>query len=149
MGKPKWFDQLTWSPAQQVQSLNVDLAPPGAGLYLFTKDKEPVTAKNALYIGKSDGARQTLRNRLGVYARRFKDYPGGRKSRHAAMELLAAYNRAHPERCFVRWAGVVVARELEGRLIELFDPDFNNKDEHRCGFSDDELLPDELLYVWP
>jgi hypothetical protein len=46
---------------------------------------------------------------------------------------------------YVRWAGVLAARDLEGTLIELFDPRLNNKDEHRNGFSDDELIPDDLL----
>jgi len=49
----------------------------------------------------------------------------------------------------VRWAGVVVARDVEGGLIELLDPRFNNRDEHRHGFGEDELIPDDLLYKWP
>lgn len=44
---------------------------------------------------------------------------------------------------------MVVARDLEGRLIELLDPQFNGKDEHRLGFSDQERIPDDMLYVWP
>lgn len=149
MAKPVWFGQLVWSEPVNVGALRPAAIPPGAGLYAFTKDAGEMTPGNVLYIGKADGARQTLRTRLQVYKRRLAAAPGGRKSTHAGLEKLAAYYGSRTGELFLRWAGVVVARDLEGRLIELFDPQFNGKDEHRFGFSDQERIPDDMLYVWP
>jgi hypothetical protein len=149
MEKPRWFDQLVWSGAHAIRDLDASIIPPGAGLYAFTTDAAALTARNALYVGKADGARQTLRTRIGAYLRRFAAYPAGRPSRHHGMEQLARYHREHAGMLYVRWTGVVVARDLEGSLIHLFDPRFNGKDEHRLGFADEELIPDALLYTWP
>jgi len=149
MDKPRWLGQLVWSPAQTIRNLDTTKILPGTGIYAFTSDSGALTAGNALYIGKADGARQTLRTRIGAYLRRFAAYPGGRPSRHRGMERLAQYYGTHAGLLYVRWTGVVVARDIEGSLIDLFDPRFNNKDEHRHGFADDESIPDDLLYTWP
>lgn len=65
------------------------------------------------------------------------------------MEKLAEYYATHAGNLYLRWTGVLVARDIEGSLINYFDPLFNSKDEHRHGFDDDELIPDDLLYTWP
>jgi hypothetical protein len=149
MSTPRWFGQLVWSQPAWIGSLEPSSIPPGAGLYAFTTDGGALTSGNALYVGKADGARQTLRTRLQVSLRRLAAAPGGKKSKHAGLEKLAKYHGSHAGDVYVRWTGVVVARDLEGRLIEMFDPRFNGKDEHRNGFSDNELLPDDMLYEWP
>lgn len=146
MLNPVWYSQLRWSAPELVHCLDEQTIPLGAGLYAFTNDPTQLGAHNALYVGKADGARQTLRTRLGAYRRRFAAYPSGKQSRHYGMERLAEYFHAHPNELYIRWAGVVVARELEGTLILMFDPRFNNKEEHRHGFADDELIPDAMLY---
>jgi|SRR5579871_2879525 len=147
--EPRWLNQLVWSQPELVHQLNTDRIPPGAGLYAFTRDGGLLSPLNVLYIGKADGARQTLRTRLAVYLRRFSLYPAGKPAKHAGMEQLAGYYSGAAKTLRVRWCGVIVAREIEGSLIHVFDPPFNNKDEHRLGFSDDELIPDDLLYTWP
>ena len=149
MDTPRWLNQLVWSPAYVIRDLDTNRIPPGAGLYAFSSDAATLSSKNALYIGKADGARQTLRTRIGVYLRRFAAYPGGRPARHHGMEQLARYYGTHAGLLYVRWTGVIVARDIEGSLIHLFDPLFNGKDEHRHGFADEELIPDALLYTWP
>lgn len=146
---PLWFGQLPWSSPTIFSALSPSSVPPGAGLYVFTRDAGSLTPGNTLYVGKADGARQTLRNRLGVYRRRFAAYPGGSKTTHAGLELLAEYYGSHAGELYIRWAGVIVARELEGSLIGLLSPEFNQKDEHRIGYADDELIPNEYLYSWP
>jgi hypothetical protein len=145
---PRWLGQLKWSQPHLVQRLDRKNIPPGAGLYAFTRDNGLLARANALYIGKADGARQTLRSRLAAYLRRFAVYPAGNPALHAGMEQLAEYYCKDKKSLYVRWCGVIVARDIEGSLIALFDPSFNNKDEHRLGFSDDELIPDDLLYTW-
>jgi hypothetical protein len=149
MDEPHWFNQLVWSQPELVQHLKTDRVHPGAGIYAFTRDKGLLSRVNALYVGKADGARQTLRTRLAAYLRRFSAYPAGKPAKHAGMEQLAQYYSSNKSSMCVRWCGVIVARDIEGSLIALFDPPFNNKDEHRLGFSDDELIPDDLLYTWP
>lgn len=143
MEVPRWYHQLRWSEPVLLTALNWADVPAGSGLYVFTRDMSPLSPANVLYVGKSDGARQTLRNRLGVYYRRLT---GGKPVKHAGCEDLYRYFRQAGEVLFVRWAGVVVARELEGTLLSLFDPPFNHRDEHRTGFADDELIPAEMLY---
>lgn len=145
MDMPRWYSQLQWSAPQRVLDLDPEAAPLGAGIYVYTENDLPLSPTNVLYVGKADGARQTLRSRIGVYLRRFRS-PTGKPSKHAGLEQLNGHFRTRPTALFLRWAGVVAARDVEGRLIELFDPDFNNKDEHRHGFADDELIPDEYLY---
>ncbi|TXC83633.1 hypothetical protein [Paraburkholderia azotifigens] len=148
---PIWFSQLTWrAPPIPVTHfvanlVKRDVIPLGAGIYIFSTNDQPLSAGNVLYVGKADGARQTLQRRLDVYFRRFAR-PGGKPSRHAGLELLNKMYREAPNALYVRWAGCVVAREIEGELIWIFDPVCNSKDEHRSGYDEDTLIPAEYLY---
>lgn len=147
---PAWYGQLKWSsPAYPVTEFVAGTRPhthivAGAGLYAFTSDPEALSPRNALYIGKADGSRQTLRSRLGVYIRRLRR-SSGTPSKHAGLELLNRHYMASPQALFVRWCGCILTREVEGGLIDLFDPLFNNKEE-RLGLDDDELIPEVYLY---
>ena len=49
-------------------------------------------------------------------------YPGGDPAKHAGMEQLAEYYSKNKKSMYVRWCGVIVARDIEGSLIALFDP---------------------------
>ena len=40
----------------------------------------------------------------------------------------------------------IVAREIEGSLIDLLEPCCNHKDEHRRWYGEDDLIPAEYLY---
>jgi excinuclease UvrABC nuclease subunit len=117
----------------------------GAGIYIFTSDDQALSPHNVLYVGKADGSRQTLRSRLRSYLRRFAK-TGGPPSKHAGKEELHEYYCSTPNALYLRWCGVVSARDIEGELIELFDPLFNHKNEHRRGFAHHELIPEDHLY---
>ena len=149
-GMPAWYGQLKWShPAVPVVDLvagarSTATIAAGAGLYAFTSDDQALSPRNALYIGKADGARQTLRSRLRVYVRRLRRV-NGRASKHAGLELLRDYFSGHPQALFVRWCGCILTRDVEGGLIDLLDPMFNGKDE-RLGLADDERIQDLYLY---
>ncbi len=148
---PAWFDQLSWRnppvPVIHFVTSIVDrsIIAAGAGVYVFTSDDQALSPTNVKYVGKADGAKQTLRSRLSVYFRRFAK-PNGKPTKHQGLEALLALYVANPNALFVRWAGCVVAREIEGSLIALFDPECNFKDEHRLGYDDDELIPADYLY---
>jgi hypothetical protein len=146
---PAWYGQLTWSHpiafSKFVSDTGTrDVVADGAGLYAFTMDPAALSPRNVLYVGKADGARQTLRKRIGVYERRLRR-PQGPPSKHAGLELLCARYVASPSSMFVRWCGCILTRDVEGGLIDLFDPPCNNKEE-RIGLDDDELIPDIYLY---
>jgi hypothetical protein len=143
--QPVWFDQLQWSPARLASAVTLGMLPDGAGLYAFTRDAGPLSSENTLYVGKADGARQSLRRRVGVYLAHFANAKSP-QSRHAGLRALKAYYLASPDALFLRWTGVVVARDLEGTLVAMLDPPFNGKDEHRMGFADDERIPEEMLF---
>ena len=121
------------------------MIPLGAGLYVFTRDRATLSPQNTLYVGKADGGKQTLKGRVSTYISLFRN-PKTPASNHAAKRKLLAYYIASPDRLFVRWTGVVVARELEGTLIAMLDPDFQGKDEHREPFFETGLIPEEMLY---
>ena len=142
---PRWYAQLVWSPARSTDEIISGNIPAGAGLYAFTRDRGILTPENTLYVGKADGGRQTLRSRLRTYLSYFKN-PQKPASNHAGKKDLVEYYKASPGSLFVRWTGVIVARELEGTLIDMLDPPFNHKDEHRFGFADDEEIPADMLY---
>lgn len=146
---PAWYRQLSWrNPPVPVVELVAGLQPmtivaEGAGLYVFTSDAADLSPRNVLYVGKADGDPNTLRQRLCVYIRRFSRPRG--PPIHAGGELLEQRYRARPQALHVRWAGVVVAREIEGSLIALFDPPCNVKEEPER-YADDELIPERYLY---
>lgn len=148
---PLWFAQLRWQdppiPVTHFVASMIDRAviPPGAGIYIFSTDNQALSARNVVYVGKADGARQTLQTRLGVYFRRFAR-PAGKPSKHAGLENLFALYQQAPNALYVRWAGCIVAREIEGDLISIFDPICNGKDEHHSGYDEDSLIPAEYLY---
>jgi hypothetical protein len=143
---PLWYPQLKWSQPHLVATIAQKDLPLGAGLYVFTRDGNiGLSDRNVLYVGKADGAGQTLQTRVGVYLRCLRS-KSDKLPRHAGLRDLVAYGRASAGALFLRWAGVVVGRELEGRLIQLFDPPFNHKEEHRIGYMDDELIPEFYLY---
>lgn len=148
---PCWFSQLQWcDPPVAVTHfvaniVSRELIPHGAGIYVFSTDDQALTATNVLYVGKADGARQTLRSRLGVYFRKFARQTC-KPSKHAGLECLCKTYQKTPNALFVRWAGCVVAREIEGELINIFNPACNAKDEHRYGYDEDEFIPAEYLY---
>lgn len=148
---PLWFSQLRWQdPAIPVthfltEKVGRDVIPAGAGIYVFSIDDQALSGRNVVYIGKADGAHQTLRSRLGVYFRRFAR-PGGKPSKHAGLEYLCKCYQQTPNALYVRWAGCVVAREIEGELISIFDPIYNSKDEHHSGYDEDSLIPAAYLY---
>ena len=116
----------------------------GSGLYAFTTNDQALSKGNVLYIGKTDGVRQSLRRRLGQYINRLSK-TGGPSSGHAGMELLAGYYAPPAKPLFVRWCGCTLTRETEGGLIDLFNPEFNGKSEG-CALSDDERIPAMHLY---
>lgn len=147
---PAWFTQLTWSEPVPVTrlvtgALDAGQIVAGAGLYVFSTDPAPLSPANVLYVGKADGARQTLRSRLGVYIRRLGRV-GGKASRHAGLEQIYHHHVATPHQLFVRWCGCLLTRDVEGGLIDLFDPPYNNKGE-RLTLDDDERIPDIYLYT--
>lgn len=147
---PAWYSQLQWKSPIPVVHLVTQLVPlssiaEGAGIYIFTRDDQALSRHNVLYVGKADGSKQTLRSRLKTYIRRF-GRNGGPSSKHPGKEDLHNYYCSAPNALFVRWCGVVSARGIEGELIDIFDPDFNHKEEHRRDFGHDELIPDDHLY---
>ncbi len=141
---PRWYSQLRWSSPHPIAVLNRSEIPPGAGIYAFTTNTAPLSKENVLYIGKADGAKQTLRTRLSVYFRHFAS--NRLTSEHSGLEDLARHYQQNPSRLYVRWAGCIMARDIEGSLIFRFDPIYNHKDEYRFGISDDELIPESMLY---
>jgi hypothetical protein len=139
---PRWFGQLTWSERHLVASLDKALLPLGAGIYVFTSSKAVPNRANALYVGKADGAMQTLRTRVGSYLSRFR---GGKPSTHGGKEDLLDYYFANPSRLFLCWAGCVMATDIEGGLIDSLEPPFNRRGE-TPGVAFDEKLPAWALY---
>jgi hypothetical protein len=143
-----WFEQLKWEGPFCVHSLVAGAPWPGietngSGVYVFTGDPGSLLKSRVLYIGKSDGAKQTLKRRVSAYIRRMRrPFPPLRP--HAGMESLCDYYRAQPHALFVRWAGCVVSRDIEGRLIEFYEPEFNGRDE-AIVYCDDEPIPLEFL----
>lgn len=115
---------------------------------MYLEDLNQPSRGNVLYIGKADGAEQSIRSRIGAYLRRFRAGPGGKPAKHRGMEMLANHYHRVLQGPFLRVTGVIIARELEGQLIDMFNPRFNNKDEHHS-FPYDERIPDEMLYTWP
>lgn len=161
---PAWYDQLRWSdPAVPFLefvsgSRDMETIAAGAGLYVFCADpgpvapgtvfhREPAGGSNrsrVLYVGKADGGRQTLRSRVRAYVRRLRR-PSGPASKHEGLEMLCRHYAANPHALYLRWCGCILTRDVEGGLIDLLDPQFNNKSE-RVGLSDDELIPEIYLY---
>jgi hypothetical protein len=80
-----------------------------------------------------------------VYIRRLRR-TAGKSSTHAGLEDLFQHYTRSPQAMYARWCGCVAAQDIEGSLIELFDPIYNHKEEHRHGFGYDELIPEEYLY---
>ena len=166
MANPVWYEQLNWWHPRPVtdflhphgtRSALATTArrsiPIGSGLYAFLNSGEPiksVNGANVLYIGKADGGRQSLRNRLSVYFRRFARPNFVVVSRHAGLDLLDRHHRGMLQGSastplFVTWAGVASARHLEGELILRFDPPYNGKDEALHYYDDEEEIPGEFL----
>jgi hypothetical protein len=141
--RPRWFGQLRWSPAHAIATIEARSIPEGAGIYVFTSSPGPLSRGTVLYVGKADGAIQTLRRRIGTYLSRFR---GGKATRHGGKEDLADFVSSEGAgRVFVRWAGCVMARDVEGGLIDMFEPTFNRRDEIP-GIAYDETLPSWSLY---
>jgi len=153
MWQPAWYAQLIWSPARSIAEIRSIMIPLGAGLYVFTRNRDTLKPQNALYVGKADGAKHTLRGRLGTYLSLLRN-PKRSASKHPAKNKLRAYYKASPDQLFVRWTGVIVARELEGTLLQMLDPEFQGKEEHGQPYfegslgddPDEELIPQEYLY---
>src|SRR5215204_5274451 len=134
MEMPLWFAQLKWEGPFPFHTLveKKDKWPgretQGSGLYAFTNAKGPMIRGRVLYIGKSDGRTPTLKARVCAYVRRMqRAIPPTRA--HKGMEALCAFYRANPHQLYIRWIGCVIARDLEGRLIEFYDPPMNSRDE--------------------
>lgn len=157
MCNPAWLSQLTWTHPRPVTDfllsgnrhtamLNRSQMPIGSGLYAYSAGNAPFMSNNGsnlLYIGKADGARQTLRSRLAVYFRRFARTNLVLVSKHAGLDMLDRHHRGKfrikPGALHVSWTGCAIAADLEGTLIDHFDPPYNFKRE----FSD--ILDDELI----
>ncbi len=144
---PPWYGQLKWSKPHLVKDIDRKEIPLGSGLYVYTAgDGKMLTKMNVLYVGKADGSKQTLRYRISVYLRHF-DKPLGYFSKHAGMNDLRKYYSDNVDSLYVRWAGVLVCADLEGFLIDYFDPPFNHQSAEYGPYDDDwEKIPDHLLY---
>lgn len=141
--QPKWYAQLQWSPAQRVdRELAPSRIPDDPGLYAFSADEELLSQRNCLYVGKADGLKSTLRSRLATYLRAFEQ-PSLPPHTHAGRFMLHRWLR-QDRPLFVRWTIVAIARELEGSLIDRFDPRFNFAYPEPY-FGDHDLIPDEFL----
>jgi len=111
---------------------------------------------NCLYLGKADGAATSLRERLRHY-RQGLEKPTLPPRTHAGLfrlhqywigkVKLPAYTQTAgktPPPLYLRWTVVAIARELEGRLLEMFDPIFNF-DMPEPGWEDYELIDARYL----
>lgn len=147
--KPIWFGQLKWMPPVKFVDLVVNSKWPGgieaegAGLYIFSKLNGGLKKGVVLYVGKAAGKKQTLRRRIGVYVGRMRRAVPPKKP-HAGMEMLCDFYGKTPHSLYIRWAGVAIADELEGRFHEFYEPPMNVRYEEYT-FEDDEMIPLEYL----
>lgn len=152
--QPRWYAQLLWSKAEPITPISKwPAAPESPGLYAFTTNTKKLSKLNCLYLGKADGPGTSLRSRLASYRQKLgKSFlPSGT---HAGTFMLHQYVTGQlplPAYAplYLRWTVVAVARELEGRLIEMFDPTFNF-DFPEPVYQDYELIaPHHLLRPKP
>ncbi len=149
MADPDFMKQILWSEPVTVKQLVLN-APVSAspvngvvatkdirlkdipnkpGLYFFTRSEQPFSVANALYAGKSDAVKAHLRKRISKYVCRFRKSITSIKRTHKGCELMNEYYRNNQTQMYVRWAVVVVAREVEGFYHEVYGPRFNSRFE--------------------
>ena len=135
-----FFSVLKWSKPHAVAGIQRALFPDRPGIYLFTRSNaSTVTPADALYVGKNDGAKTSLRARIGGYCRTPIPNPLGEP--HRGRRQIFQYRIAnHDTQLFVRWCVYSDARGIEGRLIELLDPPFNTQIE-KVWTDEDDIDP--------
>jgi hypothetical protein len=136
-----WYKQLKWSKPKSVSKVQSKDIPQETGLYIFTRTGNPLDRFNVLYVGKADGGKSGLRQRLGSYFRYFRRPSSPLPKRHHGKRDLVVHHRglAGPG-IYLRWAICACPTEVEGGVIDMFDPPYNYKREYRM-LDDDESLP--------
>ena len=139
---PGWFYQLNWSTPHDVTTVRNKNIPCYSGVYAFSSDDNPhILSSHIVYLGRS----LNLNYRVPVYLRRLKKYSSSKPSKQISVEMLVKYYKEKYPKMFVRWAGVVGYKDVEGGLISLFDPEFNFRDENDQILPDDALLPEDWI----
>lgn len=124
---PPWFFRRQWSPPVNLNSLDLKAIPNTQGVYAFAPQGIPALIPGAvLYVGAAGvrGADRGLRDRIAEY---MPVILNGKKSKHSGARLLSAWG---PELC-LHWAPChfSIVDDIEGGLIDLLMPYFNNRDE--------------------
>lgn len=125
--------RLRWSDVHPVSEMRREVLPDRPGIYIFTRTPTRLNAIDTLYVGKADGARTSLRQRVWGYC----VTPIPASCSHRGRQLIFQYRQAnHDKHLYVRWAVYSAASDIEGALIYLLTPTFNSRwelmwaDEH-------------------
>jgi excinuclease UvrABC nuclease subunit len=114
-----------------VGELARETLPDRPGIYVFTSTSDALNDVSTLYVGKADGARTSLRERVWGYC----VTPIPLHSPHAGRQRIFQYRKMHQafkgkeHNLFVRWTVYSDASGIEGALIHLLTPTFNTRIE--------------------
>lgn len=132
------IDEMPWNAPVTIEEIRADrgLLPTCPGLYVFTNYAGILTKNTGvLYIGKAKSLRTRVSSYLTdptnilLFSPRKKDQKLSRSLRHTGKTLLLTEiqqrSRFATSGIWLRWMKHDIPAELEGILIEYFEPAFN------------------------
>jgi excinuclease UvrABC nuclease subunit len=138
--RPLWYTQVQFNPARPIPLVRIarDI-PDGPGCYVFTEDAGPLVPGQVLYVGRA----RNLRRRVGGY---LVDYMAAtRPTTHKGRAFIFHHREQKQDRnVFLRWTVYGDPVQLEASLIDLLDPQYNDRFESNP-YADDEWLDPRFM----